>query len=35
MENLRQDLEILYKLQSYDTKIDNLKKTNTTSFIKY
>ncbi|MDR0617931.1 MAG: C4-type zinc ribbon domain-containing protein [Endomicrobium sp.] len=26
MENLRQDLEILYKLQSYDTKIDNFKK---------
>ncbi|MDR1418461.1 MAG: C4-type zinc ribbon domain-containing protein [Endomicrobium sp.] len=26
MENLRQDLEMLYKLQSYDTKVDNLKK---------
>ncbi|MDR3125179.1 MAG: C4-type zinc ribbon domain-containing protein [Endomicrobium sp.] len=26
MENLRQDLEMLYKLQSYDTEIDNLKK---------
>ncbi|MDR2616371.1 MAG: C4-type zinc ribbon domain-containing protein [Endomicrobium sp.] len=26
MENLRQDLEMLYELQSYDTKIDNLKK---------
>jgi predicted nucleic acid-binding Zn-ribbon protein len=26
MENLRQDLKMLYELQSYDTKIDSLKK---------